>query len=191
MALLEATTRASRSEPISRRALLRGAGIGALTLLCGARVRAAIEPPRRALEFENLHTGETLSVVYWAGGRYAPDALERVNRHLRDHRTGEVHPIEPGLLDVLYDLRRRTGTHAPFQVISGYRSPETNAMLRARGGEVVHRSLHTVGKAVDVRLADVSSRKLRAVALGLARGGVGYYEQSDFVHIDVGPVRSW
>ena len=102
-----------------------------------------------------------------------------------------MHAIDPGLLDLLYDVKRRSGTAAPYQVISGYRSRRTNAELRAQGRRVGRRSLHMEGRAVDVRLADVASEALRDLAWSLQRGGVGYYRRSDFVHLDVGRVRRW
>ena len=148
----------------------------------------SLEP--RTIAFKNIHTDEALEAVYWDGGRYVPDALEAVNKVLRDFRTGEVHEIAPGLLDVLTDLRAATDSRTPFQVVSGFRSPETNAMLRERSAEVAQRSLHMDGLAIDLYLDDVELDRLRAAALDMSRGGVGYYP-ARFVHIDVGPVRHW
>jgi uncharacterized protein YcbK (DUF882 family) len=175
---------------ISRRDFLRRVRFGALLLLPSRRAFAS-RGESRALDFEHTHTGESLSVTYWADGRYVPEALARVDRLLRDFRTGDVHAIDPKLLDLLHELRVSTGASAPYQVISGYRSPETNAMLRAQGRKVGSRSLHMKGEAIDVRLADVPTARVRDVALKLARGGVGYYEKKDFVHVDVGRVRRW
>jgi uncharacterized protein YcbK (DUF882 family) len=151
-------------------------------------------PSARALDFLHTHTGETLSVEYFSSGTYLPDAMTEVNRFLRDFRTGDIHPIDPGLLDILHGLRDLTGTAKPFQIISGYRSPKTNAMLRETGGGgVALGSLHMQGKAVDIRLADVPLSKLRNAALNLGKGGVGYYPtpSSNFVHVDTGRVRRW
>jgi len=155
-------------------------------------------PPRRALasgerdvSLVHVHTGERLAVTYFGGGTYLAHGLRRVETFLRDFRTGERHPIDPALLDQLHGLRVKTGTSAPFQVISGYRSPRTNAALRAGGGGQARHSLHMQGRAVDVRLADVSSAALRDAALELSLGGVGYYPADDFVHVDTGPVRRW
>lgn len=145
----------------------------------------------RSIAFRNLHTEEAIEALYWDGGTYVPDALEAVNKVLRDFRTGEVFPIAPNLLDVLTDLRAATGSTAPFQVISGFRSSETNAMLREQSAEVARRSLHMDGKAIDLYLDDVDLDRLNAAALDLSRGGVGYYPVTKFVHIDVGPVRHW
>ena len=146
--------------------------------------------PRR-LVFDNLHTGEKLDAVYWDRGAYVPDALQAVNHVLRDFRNGEVHPIAPKLLDLLDVLSARVETNRPFEVISGYRSPATNAKLHAKSNGVASKSLHMQGMAIDIRLADVDLSKLHDAALGMAVGGVGYYPSSDFVHVDIGRVRHW
>lgn len=145
----------------------------------------------RSVSLNNLHTGESLEAVYWEQGQYIPDVLDAVNHHLRDYRNGQIHPIDPELLDLLNAVSERTETRAKFQVISGYRSPATNALLHERSGEVAKKSLHMQGMAIDIRLPDVELRHLHAAALSLGRGGVGYYPESDFVHVDVGPVRTW
>ena len=145
----------------------------------------------RSLAFRHLHTGESLSTEYLQAGEYVPDALEAIDHVLRDHYNDAVHPIDPDLLDILHEVVRETGTSSPFQVISGYRSPETNDMLRQRGGGVARNSMHLQGKAIDIRLDDVDSADLRDVGLALGRGGVGYYRKSDFVHLDTGRVRRW
>jgi uncharacterized protein YcbK (DUF882 family) len=152
-------------------------------------IDALLEP--RVITLKNLHTDEALDAVYWDEGGYVPDALEAVNNILRDYRTGDVHPINPRLLDVLTDLRAGLGSKAPLQVISGYRSPQTNAMLRERSAEVAQHSFHMDGMAIDIYLDDVELDRLRMAALSLGRGGVGYYPMSRFVHVDVGPVRQW
>ena len=154
------------------------------------RLQPVSTDPRR-LAFRNLHTEEMLDAVYWEDGKYVPDALDAVNRLLRDFRTGEVHPIEPRLLDILVDLQKGVQSKTPIQVISGYRSSATNAMLNEQSAEVAKRSLHMDGKAIDLYLDDVDLQHLHEAALDLSRGGVGYYPQSKFIHIDVGPVRRW
>ncbi len=146
--------------------------------------------PKR-VAVHNIHTGESLDAVFWEGGRYVSDALAEVNHVLRDYRTGDVHPIDPRLLTVLDTLSTRVGAKAPFQVISGYRSPKTNAMLHRESPGVAGKSLHMSGMAIDIRLPDVDLARLHNAALSLAAGGVGYYPASDFVHVDVGPVRRW
>jgi uncharacterized protein YcbK (DUF882 family) len=147
--------------------------------------------PIRRVAFHNLHTGEKVDAVYWEKGAYVPDALSEVNHVLRDFRNGQVHAIDPGLLNLLDTLSARVGTRGPFHVISGYRSPQTNAMLRRNSPGVARDSLHMRGTAIDIRLEDVDLARLHQAALSLRGGGVGYYPASDFVHVDVGPVRHW
>lgn len=168
----------------------------------GTALAAPVAPPAalarghalrapRVLTFAHLHTAERLTVTYAADGHYLPDALHTVNHLLRDFRTGDVHPIDPSLLDLLHALAETTGSRTPFEVISGYRSPATNRQLRARSGGVASGSLHMVGRAIDIRVGDVRLVALRDAARTLRRGGVGYYPQSNFVHVDTGRVRTW
>ena len=145
----------------------------------------------RSLDFYHTHTGEELTVVYFVDGDYLPEALEQVNEFLRDFRNGDVIPIDPGVLDLLHEIKRETNTESPFEVISAYRSPQTNEMLRSIGRAVAKKSMHLQGKAIDIRLRDVNLAELRTVALELKRGGVGYYPKSNFVHVDTGRVRRW
>lgn len=145
----------------------------------------------RSLGFHHTHTGEELTVVYFADGEYLPQALEQVNEFLRDFRNGEVIPIDPELLDLLHQIKLETQTESPFEVISAYRSPQTNEMLRRIGRGVAKMSMHLQGKAIDIRLRDVELAELHAVALELERGGVGYYPKPNFVHVDTGRVRRW
>lgn len=153
-----------------------------------ARARST-EP--RVLAFSHLHTGERLEVEYFSAGGYLPDALDEVNRLLRDFRTGDVGAMDPALLDLLHALRTRTGSRKPYEIISGYRSPATNRMLHERSSGVATKSLHMSGQAIDIRVADVPLASLRQAALSLQRGGVGYYPGSNFVHVDTGRVRAW
>jgi len=176
---------------ISRRTFLRGLAVVPGVLLLEPGQASAVRTGSRALAFEHAHTGEKLSLVYWADGRYLPDALVRIDRFMRDHRTGQIHPIDPKLLDLLHEVQRRTGNRAPFEMISGYRSAATNERLRAQGHRVAKRSLHMVGKAIDLRLPDLNTRRLRDAAVAMRRGGVGYYARSNFVHLDTGRVRKW
>jgi uncharacterized protein YcbK (DUF882 family) len=145
----------------------------------------------RKVSLRNLHTDESLDTVYYENGQYLPDAMQDVKRVLRDFRNGQQHEIEPGLVDLLDTIRARTGTSQPFHVISGYRSPQTNAMLHEESSGVAAHSLHMEGEAIDIRLADVALDHLRNAAFSLQRGGVGYYQDSNFVHVDVGDVRHW
>ncbi len=165
-----------------------GAGLSAAPLFGWAAPTAC---DVRCVSLKNLHTGESMEGVYWEQGEYVQEVLDAVNVHLRDYRTGDVHPIDPRLLDLLDAVSAQTGTKSPFQVISGYRSAKTNAMLHERSAEVAQKSFHVQGMAIDIRLADVDLSRLHAAARSLSRGGVGYYPESDFVHIDVGPVRAW
>lgn len=145
----------------------------------------------RALSFRHTHTGETLNIVYWRNGTYLPGALGTINHFLRDFRTGDEIEMDPELLDLLHTVYERTGSRGHFEVISAFRSPKTNAMLRAKSKGVAKRSQHLLGKAIDVRLTDVPIEKIRKVALGLGIGGVGFYSKSDFVHLDTGRFRTW
>lgn len=153
----------------------------------------ATTAPTRTLKFVHTHTGETLRTTYCVNGCYEAASLQVVNRFLRDFRTGDVHAIDPALLDILFELQVRADRDAEFQIISGYRSPQTNASLRGRSvaSGVAKRSLHMDGMALDIRLTGFDTAKLRGLAASLQRGGVGYYRDSDFVHVDTGRVRYW
>jgi uncharacterized protein YcbK (DUF882 family) len=153
-------------------------------------VQAAVRP-EKSLALYNLHTGEDLNTVYWSEGQYLPEALTRINHILRDHRSGEVASIDARLLDLLHELSSRIGSHARFHVISGYRSPHTNAIMRQISSGIARNSLHTRGKAIDIRLPGHSLASLHQAAVRLQGGGVGYYPGSDFVHMDTGRVRYW
>jgi uncharacterized protein YcbK (DUF882 family) len=155
-------------------------------LLCSAAYADS-----RDLTFYHTHTGKSLTVVYHRDGAYQPEALAQVEDFLKDFRNGKRHHIDPQLLDVLYEIKTRTGARQPFEVISAYRSPETNTLLRGQSTGVAERSMHLEGQAIDVRLRDVELERLRKVALELERGGVGFYPGSDFVHVDTGRVRHW
>jgi len=146
---------------------------------------------QRAVSFRHLHTGESLAIRYIEDGLYVPQALVRIDHVLRDHYDGSVHPIDKDLLDILHAVALETGTRSAFQVVSGYRSPATNEMLRRRGSGVSKNSLHMQGRAIDIRLDDVDTAHLRDAGLAVALGGVGYYRTSDFVHLDTGRVRRW
>lgn len=182
---------------IARRELLRSAVAAAVLGLAPWRALAAPgrgrrpDAQERSLAFHHLHTGENLRVVYWAQGRYLPEALASIDHVLRDHRSGETRRIDLRLLDLLHTLAARVESREAYHVICGYRSPETNAMLAARGSGVARGSLHLEGMAADVFLPDRALAGLRRAALSLRAGGVGYYPQSGFVHVDVGRVRFW
>jgi uncharacterized protein YcbK (DUF882 family) len=175
----------------SRRGFLRSLGaLSAASLIAPGRLLAGTRE-ERILSFIHTHTSEKLTVPYFADGTYLAEGLQRLHHFLRDFRTGDEHPMDPRLFDILNDLRLATRAKQPFQVISGYRSPATNSALRQPGSGVAEHSMHLEGRAIDIRLADVPSAVLRDAALELRRGGVGYYRTSDFVHVDTGRVRRW
>jgi uncharacterized protein YcbK (DUF882 family) len=176
---------------ISRRRVLRLAGAAGAAALGGRFAAAGGDPPTRGLAFKHTHTGESLAVVYCERGCYLPAELAKIDAFLRDFRTGEVKPIEPALLDLLHDLTVVLGARKPYQVVSAFRSPATNEMLRRSSGGVAKQSLHMAGKAIDVRLTEVPTAELRDAALAVAAGGVGHYDHLDFVHLDTGRVRRW
>ncbi|NTU76428.1 MAG: DUF882 domain-containing protein [Alphaproteobacteria bacterium] len=145
----------------------------------------------RALSFHNLHTDERLRVAYWREGTYNRPGLAQINHILRDFRSGDVSAMSPRLMDLLYDLQRKLGNDNALEIISGYRSPRTNAMLASASSGVARQSYHTKGMAIDIRLSGTPLSTLHNTALAMRRGGVGYYPSSDFVHVDVGPLRKW
>ncbi len=179
------------SAPRRRFLVAAFAGACALRPTVGLALPAADERAWRALRFDNLHTGEKLTAEYVQAGRYVPDALAAINHLLRDFRTGDVGPIDTALLDLIDELHRLTGSRRAFEVISGYRSPHTNAALQRRSSGVATDSLHMRGQAIDLRLGDVALDGLRDAALSLRGGGVGFYPASSFVHVDCGRVRAW
>jgi uncharacterized protein YcbK (DUF882 family) len=172
-----------------------GALLTAFLCLPGPAAETATPPssePSYRLCFYHTHTGERLDIVYRRGSTYLPEALAKLDHYLRDHLTGDVHPFDPRLFDLLYDLTRAVGhPGGEIDVVCGYRTPWTNAFLRRHSSGVAAHSLHMQGMAIDIRMPGVATSQLRAAALALKRGGVGYYRQSDFVHVDVGRVRQW
>jgi uncharacterized protein YcbK (DUF882 family) len=152
---------------------------------------AALKQPERSIALLNLHTGEQVKATYWAEGQYQADELHSIHRILRDHRTGDIHAIDENLIDILNLLHHNMNGKQPFHVISGYRSPKTNAMLNKNSSGVAKKSLHMQGKAIDIRLPGRQLNELRKTALGMKVGGVGYYPGSEFIHLDTGRVRSW
>jgi len=175
----------------TRRKFLRAGAVALAASVASPALANIGKTDYRALAFDNLHTGEKLKIDYWVEGRYVPDALSDINHLLRDYRNNQVHKIEPKLLDALNLLHRRMGSNGAFEVISGYRSPATNAMLHARSHGVATHSLHMQGMAIDIRLPDRNLADLHSAALAMRAGGVGYYPSLDFVHVDVGRVRRW
>lgn len=187
----------SIARELNRRHFLGVAAGLAAAAAVPSRLSAAPAPtklPERVLSFFNTHTGERLRTAYCCGGVYQPDALKDINHILRDFRVNVVKPIDPKLLDLLHELGGTLETDVPFHIISGYRSPHTNSLLRERGGAgtgVATRSLHMDGKAIDIRVPGVKLDHLRGAARSLKLGGVGFYPSSNFVHVDTGRVRYW
>ena len=178
-------------EGLSRRRFLKlSTGIAAGLLIAPVHAGQG-RLRRRALSLNNLHTGEKLTRTYWEDGEYLSEPLSDIDYLLRDYRTDDIHPIDPQLLDVLHQLQHEVGSRKAFEIISGYRSPKTNAMLRGNSGGVAKKSLHMQGKAIDIRLPGQDLGRLRQAALSLKAGGVGYYPKSNFLHIDTGGVRHW
>lgn len=177
---------------LSRRGFLKMSAAAMLAAAVPGQALAAMSTgAERKLSFYHLHTGEKLDAVYWADGAYQQDSLGEIYHLLRDFRSGDVNPIDTGLLDLLHNLSMKLDTTAQFHVISGYRSPNTNAMLAKHSHGVARHSLHMDGLAVDIRLPGRDLADVHRAALSLKSGGVGYYPVSDFVHVDVGRVRQW
>ncbi len=178
----------SRRMFLSHAAKLAVAG----TVLPFAKPALAALPNARSLDFDHTHTGERLSVVFAVGNHFVPDALDTLNRFLRDHYSGEIGKIDPQLFELLFRVKQELGCDQSFQVISGYRCAATNSNLRnTRGGGVARQSLHMHGKAIDIRLPGVPLSDLRDAAMSLNAGGVGFYPRDKFVHVDTGKVRHW
>ena len=185
---------AFKSISTSRRQFLK---LGTMTAVAGLfpiHLFAAVNRDLKAeknLAFYNTHTNESVNVCYYRQGKYCVNALKQINYILRDHRNNEIKPIDNQLLEFLHAISLTLDTRSPFHVISGYRSPDTNAMLRKKSKNVAAKSLHMWGRAIDIRLPECSTSALRKVAIDLQLGGVGYYPHLDFVHVDTGRVRHW
>ncbi len=187
--------------PSGARARRFAAGIGVLLLLAVAwgqdKPQATAKPeakdagPERLLLFYNTHSQEHLAVVYRRGPVYDQEGLAKINHILRDTIGGEEYPIDPALLDFLYDLLENVDYHGEVHIVCGYRSEQTNRTLHKKTSGVVLGSQHTKGRAIDIRLPGVDTKKLYEAAKAMKRGGTGYYKGSDFIQIDTGPVRCW
>jgi uncharacterized protein YcbK (DUF882 family) len=179
---------------IHRRSILKAGALALGTCMFPKALLGAIHPspsPERSLSLYNLHTGESLRTAYWIKGEYLSESLTEINHILRDFRTDEIKPIDTDLLDLLSTIHSNMGCSEPIHIISGYRSPATNAHLHENSCGVASHSLHMQAKAADIRLPGCSLSALRQMAVSLRCGGVGYYPSSDFVHVDVGRVRYW
>lgn len=176
---------------IRRRFLQIGLGATASLAMPTSAFANLLKQPERSIALLNLHTGEKVKATYWAEGQYQPDELSAIHRVLRDHRTGDIHEIDSHLIDMLNLLHQQMHGKQPFHVISGYRSPKTNAMLSKNSSGVAKKSLHMQGRAIDIRLPGRELNELRKTAQHMKIGGVGFYPSSDFIHVDTGRVRSW
>jgi len=143
------------------------------------------------LKLYSVHTGESVSAVFWADGKYQRDGLRELDYLLRDHRADKVGPMDIKLYPLLALLNKRIGNNKPISVISGYRTPETNSMLAKNSAGVAKKSFHMKGQAIDFRINGIDTRDIRDIGISLGVGGVGYYQRSDFVHFDTGPKRRW
>lgn len=183
-------TKISSRRSFLKTGLLTAAGLS-LPVSSLARVTDTLWP-EKALSFYNTHTGEKLrKTVYWAEGNYIPETLDQINHILRDHRNDMIKPIDPELLDLLHALSPHIGTNLPYHVISGFRSPKSNHLLRRQTQGVASQSLHMSGKAIDIRVPGCDLMRLRRAAIAQKMGGVGFYPDSNFVHLDTGRVRYW
>ena len=179
---------------VSRRVFLSAGLVTTVACLFPYKAVAAVSKifsTERALSFYNTHTGENMKAVYCSQGMYVPQALADINYILRDYRTGEIKEIDTDLLDLLFTLSQKLESTGPFDIISGYRSPETNSLLSIISKGVVKNSMHMQGMAIDIRLPGYELKTLQRAAVDLRRGGVGYYPSSDFVHVDIGRIRYW
>ena len=180
---------------LSRRALLSSLGAGVLCLGAG---RALAAPSVltgagdiRVINLSNPRTGDRLNSVYWIEGEYIPEVMAQISHLMRDWRVDKVKPIDPGVIDIISAAHKKLDSSEPFTVYSGYRSPQTNAMLRSNSRGVARNSYHVKGMAADLHMERRSVRQIASAALSLNAGGVGRYSRSDFVHMDCGPVRDW
>jgi uncharacterized protein YcbK (DUF882 family) len=180
--------------PVNRRRFLGMTAVACASLASSAHGALALSYPSmaaRELHLYNLHTLETLRATYWRDGTYVAEGLAQISYHLRDFRTGGIKPMDPTLLNIVHQLSNDLDAAGPINVISGYRTPATNAMLAARSDKVAPNSFHMRGQAIDIRLPGFATVGIRDMALSMSKGGVGYYPESDFIHLDTGPIRAW
>ena len=185
----------SGTSDVNRRDVLHmAAGLATAGFLSCGLIKPALAVPQggaHRVYFRNNHTGESFNGVYRVGNKYLPEAFDQISYVLRDYRNGEIFPIDPRTIDIIYVVQRMLEANEPFQVLSGYRSPKTNAALARVSYGVARHSLHMTGQAIDIRMQNTSSHKIRNCATDLHAGGVGYYPRSNFVHIDSGSFRTW
>lgn len=187
----------TRAQACDRRTILKN-GLyfmaGACVMAPGAVQAATLNLPKSGtfdISFRNQHTGESFSGAYRVGNKYLPDSFSQINKVLRDFRTNEIFPIDPRVIDIIFMIHKKAGINGPIEILSGYRSPKTNARLSTVSTGVAKNSLHMTGQAIDLRLPGFSTRQANRIACKLRAGGVGYYPKSNFIHVDTGRVRHW
>lgn len=176
---------------MNRRRFLRTLALGSAAFALGVPAISSAASDARHIAFFHTHTNEHLDVCYFANGKYRSSALKAINTIFRDHRTGAVHTIDPALIDLIWAVRGKKAATESVHIISGFRSRETNQTLRKKSTKVARKSFHMAGKAADIRIPGRSLASLRRQALALKCGGVGYYPDSNFVHLDTGRFRYW
>ena len=183
----------SEHPSLTRRSfLLKSAQVAiGLAVVSVPEIGTATVPKKRSLTLLHTHTNQHLEVTYAWGGKYNPFALAKINKFLRDYKTGQTYPIDPKLLDILWAIQQEMGRKGVYEVISGFRSPQTNGRMRRKGAGVARNSLHMKGKAIDIRFPGISTNQIQQCAVEMQCGGVGYYAKSDFVHLDTGQFRTW
>ncbi len=184
----------SNLNSIDRREILKLGLAGTLASIIPLSLSSSpVEAARNTwrVTFRQGHTGESFNGVYRVGDKYLPEAFERLNYILRDFRTGEVFPMDPRVVDIMALMQKKAGRREPIEILSGYRSPKTNARLRKNTSGVAKNSFHMYGQALDMHIKGYKTSSLRSIAMNLRAGGVGYYPKSDFIHVDTGSVRSW
>lgn len=178
--------------PTRRMALTAGLGlIAAMATPIPVWAKVLAKRPNREISLINLHTGEHLKAEYFHNGQYVPGAMRAISFLMRDHHNNKVHPIDPQLVDLAHVLHSTVRCNGPVNVVCGYRSPETNAMMHEISAGVAVHSMHIQGKAMDMRMPGSRLGSIRKAALALGVGGVGYYPEDNFVHVDTGPKRQW
>ncbi len=189
-----AVVSSSVSVPTRRDVLKTAAGVALTGFLSCGLIKPVLAVPQSGAHrvyFRNNRTGESFNGVYRVGDKYLPEAFDQISHILRDTRNNETFPMDPRMIDIIYVMQRTLETDEPYQVLSGYRSPRTNAMLARVSYGVARHSLHMTGQAMDIRLDSRNPNAVRTAAVDLHAGGVGYYPNSGFVHIDSGNFRTW
>ena len=181
----------AKSVAISRRSFLkRGTLFAGAAMMSQSELLASIGE-KKVLKLYNVHIGKTFYAPFFERNYYNMSGLFEINKAFADYRQREITRVDVKLINLLYEIKQNLGTDSQFNIVSGYRTPRTNSMLRRTHRGVAKNSFHTKGQAVDIFVPNVSLRKVRDIAIGLGKGGVGYYPNSNFVHVDVGPIRTW